>query len=508
MSSDWRISELAEIYQKNRRKFEQLERYIRRKENRRRYGGRESTETSGSIIDLGNDIMARLISIKTRIHKVATSISAMKKIADSLHSKYTMEIVPIRIEHDTSIKDMIESKLTKLQQQNEALNTAISRLAEVHGQLVDRKTNLDERIMQLQMITKAPVDDLQLIEELVGEIEMEDDALFIHVNQPEDVDINVDGIVMEQELRSKTQMRRMMIEKRRQEIRQEMEELANKVYSVHEATRVSFHSEEPSYNSEIVERYRCFADKQEELDREEMEINERIAAHSEERKRMEQAFEEKLATLSKITDENVERDHLMFQIHEMNDRTITLKETRLVLSDNLRRLKRNEAMVQSMKLSNEQAKMDIARMKERVHDKQAEIERNTAALMRKRQLIEKFSDGVDALAEQYEERERMVNAMEMQEKNLEYRCDQLSQDIKMEADQFDCLLFEASLSRADSRLQRFQALLDTRTESQHGPVVDSDDSESSEELTDLLRQASLVVQTPTKFDNNDSLEFA
>lgn len=503
MSHDGGFSELAEIYTQNRRKMQRLEHQI--------FGGEISTKHKyyrmrpdamalNSAADLGRDIMERFMSIKHRIVRVCLSIRAMKQIADSLHSSYTMDIVPARLERDDSIKTMIESKLTTLQMQNKRFKTVISRLTDTRDELIDRKQQLDNRITELRLITKLPIDDLQMIEDFVKNMEAEDNALNEHMNQPEDVDVNVDGIIIEQEMRSKTHARRMMIEKRLQEIQQEKEELESKFHPVIEAKMLSFHNEEPSYDANLTERYQCFAQKQEELDREEMEINQLVSANTQERQEIQQKFQEKLDTISKLTEANVERDKLMFEIHEMNDRQITLKETLLVLTDNTRRLRRNQVVSESLKVSNTLAEQNLAESRQRISEKMAMIETKDKELIRKRQRIERMRDNFDLLSYQFHEREKEIESLEAKEQDLENKCDQVSQDIKLEADQFDYALFEASVSRADSRVQRFQALLNSKTEQ----PSDDDDSDSSGELTDLLRQASLVVQTPSRFSVSEN----
>jgi chromosome segregation ATPase len=180
---------------------------------------------------------------------------------------------------------------------------------------------------------------------------------------------------------------------------------------------------------------------------------------------IENSYEQKLQQVAVLMNAQDENEKLQLRIDEMKTIIALLQDRHTGVLAEERRLQKvaMQNKRQSELLQKEQ--IQLAEAKERIHKKSDSIERRNGNMIHRKCLLQKEEENIKLFRDQIDEMKEKVKVYENQIVECERKCDALNDALKKEEVELDNTLFHASSMRIDSRIQRLQEMLETRTDS-------------------------------------------
>jgi hypothetical protein len=397
---------------------------------------------------LANNLCERLSSIQHRLETVAVSIHSFAQLANSLPSQYSRLIDYFLSSRDYSLPILFEAKLTELRRQQAHLRRRRARLKVKYGDLSQQLQTLEARELAAHEGLCDPLDDCTLEERAVEKLELELDRLRLKLS-----DVQYVKPLKKVNFR----LRRAEIRARLAEIQIAKQELAGKSYSIpsNPAPEISYPDLEDFYE-------KC-DERQKAIDKLNRELDDLCALNQRQRRAIEAEYNIRLKRVALLTDEIEDGDRTRLQIHEVSGAIALDQERQQQLSDQRRNQERGVELSKSQAMAVEKLAANNQEAKGRVRRRKANLRDQEQALVHRREVLDREKANAELLVQQHSLMGQRVLDLERKVAESEKQCDAFNENLKVEAQAVDRVLFQASSIRADSRVKRLNELLESRT---------------------------------------------
>lgn len=461
---------------------------------------------SQQLMQKQNEIKNRFDLAFLKIQQIQSSLRSFNQIASSLQNK-RVDISTPKTRKINSASHLFPKRIKKLENTIESLDNIYNQLKLSEKQLDHKSKEIDVRFKKAKLLMQEPITDLKALENKYRNIKEEINNLeSMHVSHSVDNSKYSNEL---EELESRNGIRRKVLSQRKEELQNskiKIEKQEIKIRSILKQQKVKAQEIEDAQN-EFHQRIIYAKEKQDKLDQMTIETDKQIEENNRQRIEIESKYDKKLEKISSLTKQTNEIEKLFLNIHEMHEQ-IAADHDKLAQLEGIKHEKqRSQAISKSINQEMEFQKQKLAILCKSYESKKESYNQKAHLLSKKKIALTDMMEKFKASFSEYEKREIEVNQMEKQTSEYENKVDELNDIIKKESEQIDQVLFQASTIRADSRIQRLQEILESRTESQFDfSNTLNKDNDSDGEFSELLQQAALVLQMPSKSQSlfNDS----
>jgi chromosome segregation ATPase len=457
MSSGSRVENLVSTCARNHRRVAQVESFVTQLESQSQIPEQKHPPPAK---DSYSDLFDRLSSIQHRMQSVAVSVHSFAQLANSLQSRYSKLIVHPPFSRDYSVPTLFQSKLSELREQRSHLRTRRARLKAKFDELSRRLQEIEERELAAHKSICDPLADCKLEEIAVAKLERELDRL--RLKQTDIPEVTPLKKVPPVDFR----LRRAEIRSRITEIQvaeRELREKLNFIPPDRRSRRAREDKEVPL--PELEDFHEKCEECQEAIDRVNRELDDLCALNHDQRQEVEAEYDVKLRRIALLTDEVEECDRTRLQIHEMSGAVALAQDRQHQLSDDRRHRERGMELSKGQAMAVEKVAAQNLEANGRLRRRKANLRDKEQALAHRRQVLGQERANAELLVRHNYLLEQRVLDVEKKVTDCEKQCDAFNENLKLEAQAVDRVLFQASSMRADSRVQRLNELLEARTES-------------------------------------------
>lgn len=439
-----------------------------------------------------NNLLAnnRSLLITKKLSKLKLGFSSMKRKIDSLtstindfqfivnyigcpnYSSFTPLSSDSHLQTDVlSLKNILDKKEKKYQAKLAKLKSEKNELMEKKYKLISQKEQFENRQDAATKICNSKIEDLGFMDEMARQIDKEmefanDIQQAAQLNSSEaELNDESENQITDDKLTTIAKRKEVLIEKLN-EIRlmkENYNSLPLKNISQHTYNHIQFHDEEESDGIDY-EKYELLIHQQQEIDNQTREIDRLIQTNMTKRKEIENSYEEKIKKVSQLSDKTSEIDRLQIQIHRVNDLIIDAKE--LLSQNNLtkKRLQRQNGTIANSLEKSKNENNALQKLSLEVQKKQEQVNKRSLSIQNRRKKYEENVQVFERESNVMAAKKADVEKIELKIAEMEQKIEEVNEEIKMQSSFVDKLLLDASSTRADSRINRLQALLDSKSE--------------------------------------------